>query len=68
MKEFNPNNHGPWEISHTYGGGVSCWQVYRLRDKDYIDHSGNREYVGPTFKNEAEARVWLEANRAALPD
>ena len=69
MENFNPANHGPWSVAHLVCGvGVSVWQVYRLRDKDAVDHSGNREYVGPVFDSEPEARVWLEVNKGVLPE
>lgn len=67
MKQFDPTNHGPWQISANYCCGQYCYQVYRLRDKDFTDHSGNREYVGPVFHNEPEAVLWLETNKEALP-
>lgn len=65
---MSESKHGPWEVAHIYGGGMSIWQVYRLRDVNEVDHSGNREYAGPVFGSEPEAKVWLEANRKALPE
>ena len=32
-----------WRVSHTYAGGKMFRQVYRLRDVDEVDHSGNGE-------------------------
>lgn len=47
-----------WRVTFQYIGGEKIYQVYRLRDINTIDHSGNREYV-PQFitndKKEAES-------------
>lgn len=67
MKDFDGANHGPWRITLFTKGELVGWQVYRLRDKDNIDWEGNREYVGPLFKSEQEARIWLEVNEEVLP-
>ena len=34
-----------WRVTCNYIGGERFYGVYRLRDLDEIDHSGNREYV-----------------------
>ena len=34
-----------WRVTCNYIGGERFYDVYRLRDLDEIDHSGNREYV-----------------------
>lgn len=34
-----------WRVTCNYIGGELFYGVYRLRDLDEIDHSGNREYV-----------------------
>jgi len=38
------NNHGPWKVSRNPMLGDTPYQVYRLINKDDVDHSGNREY------------------------
>ncbi len=47
-----------WKVTSQYVGEEKIYQVYRLRDINAVDHSGNREYV-PHFvtndKKEAEA-------------
>lgn len=43
-----------WKVSVTYVRFEKLYQVYRLRDPDDVDHSGNREVVG-TFDDEARA-------------
>ena len=46
-----------WKVTSQYVGGEKIYQVYRLRDINAIDHSGNREYVRfiTIDKKEAEA-------------
>lgn len=35
-----------WRVTNNYfGGGEWFYDVYRLRDRKAVDHSGNREYV-----------------------
>ena len=44
-----------WKISSQYFDGVKEFQVYRLRDIDRVDHSGNREYRGGIFESRDDA-------------
>ena len=37
-------NHGPWKVSMNPMLVDKPYQVYRLINKDEVDHSGNREY------------------------
>lgn len=48
-----------WKVSHTYAGEQDFWQVYRLRDSEGIDHSGNREIFG-TYDTEKEAELYAK--------
>lgn len=48
-------NLGEWKVAHQYIGGETFIRVYRLRDKDAIDHSGNREYYDGIFQTDAQA-------------
>ena len=42
-----------WKVTCNYVPGAGkYYQAYRLRDKDGIDHSGNREYSGDVFAGE----------------
>ena len=34
-----------WRVTCNYIGGELFYDVYRLRDRTDVDHSGNREYV-----------------------
>ena len=35
-----------WRVTANPVGGKMMYGVYRLRDKDALDHSGNRESAG----------------------
>ena len=45
-----------WRISHTWFAGECIIQVYRLRDVNKPDHSGNREILPKTFNSDEEAQ------------
>lgn len=45
-----------WRITHQYAGGEKYIRVYRMRDKDGIDHSGNREYLRDIYETDEEAQ------------
>lgn len=52
-----------WMVSTTYAGFEKLFQVYRLKDKNEPDHSGNREIVG-TFDIKERAQEYAdELNR-----
>ena len=38
-----------WRVTANPVGGEMRYGVYRLRDKDALDHSGNRESLGRWF-------------------
>ncbi len=50
-------NPSKWRVTANPVSGTMLYSVYRIRDVDAIDHSGNRESYGPWFdtKEEAEA-------------
>lgn len=48
-------NPSEWRVAHQYAGGETFIRVYRLRDKDAVDHSGNREYYDGVFDNDRQA-------------
>jgi hypothetical protein len=48
-------NPSEWRVAHQYAGGECYIGVYRLRDKDAVDHSGNREYIKGIFETDEEA-------------
>ena len=44
-----------WRVTANPTGGKMLYGVYRLRDVDAIDHSGNRESLGRYFEDRALA-------------
>lgn len=56
-----------WKVSSTYAGGERFYQVYRLRDVNEVDHSGNREIAG-TFDDEAQAQEYADAKNRLEED
>lgn len=38
--------HSEWKVTSQYIGDEKMYAVYRLRDINAVDHSGNREYAG----------------------
>lgn len=51
-----------WKVTANLVGGKMWYAVYRIRDIDELDHSGNRQYrggyIGDKSKAEEYAR-WL---------
>lgn len=45
-----------WKVSRNYVGGKDLYIVYRLRDENEVDHSGNREYGSKYMESEQEAQ------------
>ena len=45
-----------WRVYSTILAGHKEYGVYRLRDKDQIDHSGNRETYGEMFTKRVDAQ------------
>ena len=53
---------GERKVTSNYVPGAGkYYQAYRLRDKDGIDHSGNREYSGDVFADKAAAQAYVES-------
>lgn len=52
MTNKNPSE---WKVSTNRFGGKTWYAVYRIRDIDEVDHSGNREYVGGYIEDRQEA-------------
>ena len=47
---------GKWKVTHQTCDGEEIYQVYRLRDVNSVDHSGNREYQKTMFNIEMSAQ------------
>lgn len=57
-----------WKVLSNPIAGVMMYQVYRMKDVDAVDHSGNHEDIGKLFKTKAEARALAdEMNRRGDP-
>lgn len=53
---------GEWKVTSNYVPGAGkYYQAYRLRDKDDIDNSGNREYSGDVFADKAAAQAYVDS-------
>ena len=50
-------NPSEWRVSTNFSRCSHRYIVYRIRDIDKPDHSGNREYRGPYRENYAEAKA-----------
>ncbi len=55
---------GEWSVASQVINGEKVFQVYRLRNVNGIDHSGNREYCGGIFSDKESAQAFAdELNR-----
>ncbi|MGM9936984.1 MAG: hypothetical protein ACI38A_06540 [Candidatus Ornithomonoglobus sp.] len=56
-----------WRVTSQYiGDNEKIFQLYRLRDVNEVDHSGNREYVSGIFgSREAAAELADRLNKEA---
>lgn len=50
-------NCGKWKVTSNPIGGKTLYSVYRLRDVDQVDHSGNREFAGEWTDNREAVQV-----------
>lgn len=51
---------GKWKVTSQYIGDTKKYSVYRLRDVNAVDHSGNREYAGGWSENKEAMEVIAE--------
>lgn len=51
---------GKWKVSSNYVGDEKVFQVYRIRNTDEVDHSGNREYYGGIHTDKEKAALMAE--------
>lgn len=49
-------NCGKWKVQSTPIGSETMYSVYRLRDVNMVDHSGNREYATGFMSDKQEAQ------------
>lgn len=50
-----------WKTTSNMINGKWMYRIYRLIDKDDVDHSGNREYAGEYIKDESMANAACKA-------
>ena len=51
---------GKWKVTANPVGGGMLYAVYRLRDVDAVDHSGNREYASGYIEDKDTALTIAE--------
>lgn len=59
MTNKNPSE---WRVTSNPVGGKMWYAVYRIRDIEEVDHSGNRQYYGGYIEDKSEAEElarWL---------
>ena len=51
-----------WKVSIVYAYVMEHpeYQVYRNRDKDSVDHEGNREHSGGVFDSQSAAAMYAK--------
>lgn len=57
-----------WRVTSNYVCGGLVYNVYRLRDLDEIDHSGNREYVDYRIMRAIERMIQRKLDTATPID
>lgn len=48
---------GKWSVTSNIIGDEKCFAVYRLRDVNAVDHSGNREFATDWLESRAQAKA-----------
>ncbi len=49
-----------WKVSKNIVGGEAVYGIYKLRDENETDHSGNRIEDSAVFKNKQKAQEWAD--------
>ena len=49
---------GKWKVTSQRINGEKLFAVYRLRNVDELDHSGNREYASGYMDDKEKAEKW----------
>jgi len=47
-----------WRVTANPVGGKMWYAVYRIRDIDEVDHSGNRQYRGGYIDDKSKAEAY----------
>lgn len=53
-------NYSEWKIKPDYVDGKTIYHVFRHKDKNAIDHSGNREYKTDIFRTYNDAKMYAD--------
>lgn len=51
---------GKWKVTMQFINGEKKYAVYRLKDVNAVDHSGNRQYATPYTSDEQYAETVAE--------
>ena len=46
-----------WRVTSNYIGDKKMYSVYKIKDANKTDHSGNREYIGGWTDNRGTAAI-----------
>lgn len=46
-----------WKVTSNPINGMTMYAVYRLRDVNAVDHSGNREFAGEWTEHREAAQI-----------
>lgn len=49
-----------WKVAKQYYNNRAIFQVYRIRNVNAVDHSGNREYKDELFDDKAAAQAYAD--------
>lgn len=62
-------NHGKWKVTCNSIGDGYLYAVYRLRDVNEVDHSGNREYATDYMESKEDAlKIASQMNEGGSDD
>ena len=51
---------GPWKVTSNLINGKTMYAVYRLKDVNEVDHSGNREFAGGYVEDRLTVEIAAE--------
>lgn len=57
-----------WKVSSNTIGGEKMYIVFRLRDVNEVDHSGNREYASEYMASALEAQAIADKFNSEVAD
>ena len=51
---------GPWKVTSNRINGKKMYAIYRLKDVNEVDHSGNREFAGGYVEDRLTVEIAAE--------